>query len=220
MSVMVRSASASQSGFFGAIPMPGFFKKASRTSLNIEPITEQIRDVLVETEQLRLDELFVSHPGGRASAYPVDEVAAVEYIRQLLRVTQDEVLAAVDVAERTFFGWKQLGRRPRKSSTGKLWTAVEVLFYLQEAHPNVAGWFNDAPEAREAFEAGDFAGLAALELEWAARTYGTAGSVEVRPAHVESRMSTEQVAGQRKPALRPVRVDATKFKGHTRRRDD
>jgi hypothetical protein len=174
---MVSSLSNSESGFVQTFPR--FFQRASRTSINVKPVTERIREVLVESDGLDLEELVAEvHPCGRPETYPANEVAAVEFIRDLLRITQEEVLSAVGVADRTFFGWKQHGRRPRRTSTGNLWPAVEVLFYLQDAHPNLGGWFHDDSAARSMFAEGRFSDLANRELDWAMRTY----SVGPRPA--------------------------------------
>lgn len=219
MSVMVRSASISETGIFGMRPFPKLNRRASKTSINVAPITEQIRTVLVEFDELKMEDLVESHPVERPVGYPTDEVEAVEFIRGLLRVTQDDVLAAVGIASRTFHGWRQRGHRPRKSSTGSLWSATEVLFYLKDAHPNLAGWFHDSIEARERFAAGDFIGLADLELDWAVRSRGVPTVAVVSP-NVEEKFSAEQVRGGRGPALRPARVDATRLKGHARRYHD
>ena len=218
MSVMVQSVSSSQTGFIGTFPE--FYKRASRTSLNIGPITDRIRDVLAESDHMDLEVLLEVRPTGRPPLYPIDEVAAVEFIRDALRVTQDQVLAAVGVAERTYFGWKQHGRRARMSSTGGLWPAVEVLFYLADAHPNLAGWFQDTAEAQALFTAGDFKGLADLELDWALRTYGPQprrGAPEVLEAPPAEAVAEEKGTDRR---LSPVAVDTTDLRAHTHRRDD
>ena len=219
MSVMVRSASVSETGLFGFGTFPKLNRRASKTSINVEPVTEQIRMVLMEFDEFKLEDLFDTHVVERPAGYPADEVEAVEFIRGLLRINQDDVLAAVGIAPRTFHGWRQRGHRPRKSSTGALWSATEVLFYLKDAHPNLAGWFHDSAEARELFATGNFTGLADLELDWAVRSYG-APTARVAPPHVEEKLTTEQVRGKRGPALRPAPVDATKLKGHTRRDHD
>lgn len=218
MSVMVRSVAASQSGFVGTFPP--FYERVSRTSLNIAPIKELIRDVLAEFDELDIEELLDARPADRPATYPADEVAAVEFLRNSLRVTQDQVLAAVGVAQRTFFGWKQHGRRPRMSSTGSLWSAVEVVFYLSDAHPNLAGWFQNSPEAQQAFAGGNFDTLARLELDWAARTYGP--TVRRWAPDVVEQIPPDAVVAERGTARRltPVAVDTTNLRAHTRRRDD
>lgn len=218
MSVMVKSVTASQSGFIGTFPP--FYKRVSRTSLNIVPVRDRIRDVLAEFDEMDLEELMEVRPSDRPATYPADEVAAIEFVRDSLRVTQDQVLAAVGVAGRTFFGWKQLGRRPRVSSTGSLWSAVEVVFYLADAHPNLAGWFHDSPEAQQAFAAGEFDTLAHLELDWAARTYGP--TAHRRALDVVDHVPVENAAEERGTTRRlaPVAVDTTNLRAHTRRRDD
>lgn len=219
MSVMVRSRSLSETGFLGSWEFPKLNRRVSKTSINVEPITEQIRTVLIEFDELKLEDLFDVHVVERSVGYPADEIEAVEFIRGLLRITQDDVLAAVGIAPRTFHGWRRRGHRPRKSSTGALWSATEVFFYLKEAHPNLAAWFHDSSEARELFATGDFTGLADIELDWAVRNYG-APTVRTAPPHVEETVTANQVRGKRGPALRPARVDATKLKGHTRRDHD
>ena len=215
---MVQSVSSSQTGFIGTFPP--FYERASRTSLNVGPITDRIREVLAESDYMDLEELLEIRPVGRPPLYPVDEVAGVKFLRDALRVTQDQVLAAVGVAERTFFGWKQHGRRPRMSSTGSLWPAVEVVFYLAEAHPNLAGWFQDSGDAQALFASGDFKGLAHLELNWAVRTYGRQARRSA-PAMLETPpaqdVANEKLMGRR---LSPVAVDTTDLRAHTRRRDD
>lgn len=218
MSVMVQSAAASQTGFIGTFPP--FYERVSRTSLNIAPITDRIRDVLAEFDEMDLEQLLDVRPTGRPATYPADEVAAVDFLRDSLRVTQEQVLAAVGVAGRTFFGWKQLGRRPRMSSTGSLWSAVEVVFYLADTHPNLAGWFQDSPDAQQAFAAGEFGTLAHLELDWAARTYGP--TARRWAPDVVDRVPDETAAEERGTARRlaPLAVDTTDLRAHTRRRDD
>jgi len=45
--------------------------------------------------------------------FPEDSVEAVAFIASKLGVTQDEVLNATGIKERTYFGWRSSGHRPR-----------------------------------------------------------------------------------------------------------
>lgn len=169
MKLMTLPATAVDTGFVGRFP--DLYTRSARSTINVAAISDQIREVLADWDEIDLDAVLAEAPTGRPESYPVDEIGAVEFLRDLLRISQDRVLQAVGIAERTFFGWKQHGRRPRTSSTGLLWAAVEALYYLQESHPNLAGWFNDNIRAQELFAAGQFDKLVALELDWAVREY-------------------------------------------------
>jgi hypothetical protein len=107
--------------------------------------------------------------GSSALPYPMSPVEAVEFVRDILQVSQDSVLSAVGVKARTFFGWRtRTDSRPRSSSLGVLWAMADALYYLQNSHPNLASWYHANPAAQEAFAAGRVNRLVQLEHEWAA----------------------------------------------------
>lgn len=148
-------------------------KRRSRSYINRDFLDPRIGDVLEVWEgppatadavpQLRI----VAAPMVRE--YPQTAVDAVEFIRDLLDVSQDAVLASVGIQERTYFGWKSnRASRPRVSSLGKLWLMVEALFGLEPHRPNLAAWFHSTPEAQRAFASGDVSRLQLLELQAAA----------------------------------------------------
>lgn len=215
LSSMVRSASDTETGMFGDWTSLRLDRRASKTCLNVEAVTEQIRAVLAESDEMKLD----TPRDSRVAEYPADEVEAVKFIRQLLRVSQDDVLAAVGVAPRTFHGWRQRGHRPRKASTGALWEATESLFFLKNAHPNLAGWFHASEEARARFAAGDFAWLSDVGLDWAARNSGPPPLHGAR-VYLDDKFTAQEIRGKRGPALRPTRVRAASLKGLSRRDHD
>lgn len=97
--------------------------------------------------------------------YPQTVVKAVAYIKEALGISQNDVLKAVGIPPRTFFGWKKLLRNPRQSSLGVLWPMVQVISGLLQVHPNLAAWYNSTDEAQARFFAGDTNGLVLLELD-------------------------------------------------------
>lgn len=111
-------------------------------------------------------------PFDEVSEFPTDAVTAVGMISSRLNIAQDEVLRAVGVAERTFFGWRS-GHRPRSTSQGRLWPMVQVVGRLSNTHPNLAAWFHSNEAARAAFAAGDVNALVLAELNWAVRSMPT-----------------------------------------------
>lgn len=110
------------------------------------------------------------------AAYPQTAVEGVEYLADLLQISQDAVLRGTQVSERTFYGWKaNPDAKPRSASLGRLWPTVETLTYLAGSHQNLASWFHATPEAQEAFEAGHLNRLLQLELEWVSANAASLG---------------------------------------------
>lgn len=104
-----------------------------------------------------------------SSEFPVDSVEAVAFVVAKLGVTQEEVLNAAGIKERTFFGWRNGVHRPRASSEGQLWPMVQVVGRLSNIHDHLAAWFQSSRSAREAFNAGDLNALIAAEMDWSLR---------------------------------------------------
>lgn len=165
---------------FGIVgTFPAKFKRAASSTVNIDLIAGEIHDVLVAWEEMTASPVHspaTLHSGSGTPKtevrlrYPSTPVEAVEYVRGLLGVSQDAVLAAVGVAQRTFFGWKKTpSSRPRAASLGRLWLMVEALTHLQGSHPNLAAWIHSNPDAYRAFEAGQVNRLVQLEMEWVVR---------------------------------------------------
>lgn len=200
---------------------PPFAPRAAPSSINLRVVSGLVREVLAEWDQIDVDQVVPTAPAARPAGYPADEVSAVEFLRDTLRISQERVLASAGVAERTFFGWKQHGRRPRASSIGRLWAAVEAVYYLIGSHPNLAGWFADNPLAQDMFDAGQFDQFVQLELDWAIRTYG-ATPRSTPFSHLDDVEPTEGDRGSDEPETRRPRppmstVAPTSFNVNLRR---
>lgn len=223
MSLLMPHPRTNETGFIGTFPDPpqrGTIK--SFTSINVSAITEDIRNALADWEDLNLDDLLPTVPTGRPDTYPADEVAAVEFIADTLHLAAERVLVAVGIKPRTYYGWKEKTRRPRPSSIGSLWAAVESFYYLAESHPNLLAWFNDTPEAQNLFDNGQFEELARLEVDWVTRTYGPAPWL-VPYSHLDDIAAGPTTTGDDAPKrtpLNPVPVPTTNLKAQTRRTDD
>jgi len=130
------------------------------------PQTETITPAVVETlsEWGALPKVDVP-PEPRVVDPPTDPVDAVAYLVRVLQIPQEEVLEAVKVAPRTFFGWKTHGRTARPASLGCLWPMVQVMVSLDGSRRDLAAWFHSSPTARDRFAAGDPNGLASADAE-------------------------------------------------------
>jgi hypothetical protein len=95
--------------------------------------------------------------------YPRNASEAVEYIRNILQIPLDNVFAAVDIAARTYHGWKE-GRLPRQSSLGRLWSMAHAIQGIENVNPNITAWFQSSDKAKELFLTGDAEGLVRLEF--------------------------------------------------------
>lgn len=183
MTVTVHSSTTSPFDFLGTFPP--VFRRASESKFNAYLIDEKIRTVLGEwdfyasaADTLSVSEIATITPlAETTSPYPTDPVEAIRYIGSVLQISQDQVLDAVGIKERTYFGWKTQLRRPRPSSLGHLWSVVEALQYLRQSHPNLAAWFHASPQAQEFFAVGNIDGLVHLELDWALSTYNLSAQV-------------------------------------------
>lgn len=221
MRLMTAHPRADETGFIGRFPdlrQRGIIK--SNISINVTAITQDIRDALAEWENLDLDDLLPTVPIGRPDTYPSDEVAAVEFIEGALRIAADRVFAATGIKPRTYYGWRDGARKPRASSIGNLWSAVEALYYLAQSHPNLSGWFKDNIEAQELFDAGKFTELARLEVDWRARTYGPAPT-QAPYSHLDDIASgpTRRPGARRRAQVNPVPVPTTRIEARARRSD-
>ena len=100
---------------------------------------------------------------------PTTPVDAVDYVARVLQVRRERVLTASGIAERTFFGWKSDGRRPREGKVRTLWTWVQVLSRLRTSRPGIAMWFQSDDAAQAAFDQGDMNAFLAAEMHSALR---------------------------------------------------
>ncbi len=174
MTLTMPAQTADPFGIVGTFPAK--FRRVNTSTVNVDLVAQEIREVLTAWEEMTASPAHSSTSLDRNSGapgaeprlrYPSTPVAAVEYVRDLLGVSQDTVLAAAGVAERTFFGWKKTpNSRPRVASLGRLWLMVEALTQLQGSHPNLAAWIHSNPDAWRAFEAGQVNRLVQLEVEW------------------------------------------------------
>ncbi|MDT4994218.1 MAG: hypothetical protein QOH97_4110 [Actinoplanes sp.] len=157
------------SDFFGiAERVVGLFRRSSRTSLNVDAVSQDVGRVIAAWSDSPATTAATAKP---STAFPEDAAAAVEHIAELLGLSHERVISAVQVAPRTYYGWKTEGRRPRSQSLGRLWPMTEAIHFMAQAHPNLAAWFHGSPEAQACFDAGDAQALVQLELSWAMRTY-------------------------------------------------
>ncbi len=182
MSVMTFRPTADPFGIASTFPEKA--RRAAPSTLNLQLLDIPIREVLSSWDQLcdapldrwadvpRVPIINRSYPGTPAEAF--------DYVCDVLQVNRTEVFDAVDVQERTYYNWQNKpDTRPRTGSLGRLWPMVDALFHLQEAHPNIAGWYHATPAAQAAFKAGDINRLLQLELE-----YSNAHSVSLTVARV------------------------------------
>ncbi len=154
----------SLSGFGLEALLSKLLQKTSRTTL-IEPFVEPDVVSVIDAWDAGASATVDTRP------YPKDAVDAVEFIRDLLNVSLNDVFKATGVSERTFHGWKSRGHKPQAGSLGGLWPMADTLWYLANSHPNLEAWFHSSNEAKAAFGRGDSNQLALLEFDWAARTY-------------------------------------------------
>lgn len=202
MTVQMHVATSDPFGIMGTFPPK--MHRAATSTINIDVISERIRTVLRAWDKFstsapsRADAASVSFvliddsgvapvaetvavepvpvQAAPVRAYPQTAVEAVEYLADLLQVTQDAVLRGTQVNERTYYGWKSRpDAKPRAASLGRLWPTVEALTYLAGAHPNLAAWFHSTPAAQEAFDGGDLNRLLQLEVEWVSAIVATLG---------------------------------------------
>lgn len=142
------------------------FSRAAPSTMNFHIVDQRIADVLGEWVGVDADE-----PDDIAAAeadYPQSPVEAVRFLTQALQISQDQVLNAVNVAERSFFQWAAgTVTSPRPASLGRLWPMVEAVAPLRAAHPSLAAWFHSTPSAQEAFAAGRINDLLRIEFDWA-----------------------------------------------------
>jgi len=108
----------------------------------------------------------VIDPGALGNlTFPQNAVEAVEYLKNSVQLPRDQVLDAVGIAKRTFFGWgKAKTRLPRKKSLGELWPMVNTISGIRRVNPSFHTWFQNSTEAQRLFAAGDSDGLAMLDL--------------------------------------------------------
>lgn len=222
MSLLTAYSRTDETGFIGEFPDPmqrGAIK--SYVSINVSAITQDIRDAIADWEDLDLDALLPTVPIGRPDTYPADEIAAVEFIEEALRIAADRVFAATNIKPRTYYGWREGTRKPRASSVGSLWSAVEALYYLAQSHPNLSAWFKDNAQAQELFDAGRFAELARLEVDWLARTYGRTPP-QAPYSHLDDIDAgpIRHDGARLRAQINPVRVEIAHIMTRTRRTDD
>ena len=135
---------------------------------------------------------------------PTDPVEAVDYLTRALQLSQDEVLEAVGIAKRTFFGWKTKGRRPRTESLGRIWDMAQVVSGMDAGRADLLGWFKSTPSAQECFANGDANGLALLDAERSFRSDRTVKPT-YRPHVWEPEV--EEVRGPRRALVSESRPD-------------
>lgn len=138
-------------------------RRASRTALDRTTVTANVAEVLVAWD----GELALRAP---VRCFPNTATDAVGFIATTLGIPQGDVLSAVGIPSRTYFGWKT-GHQPRSRNLRKLWQMTEVIYYMVGAHPNLAAWFSSDKSAQKLFATGDANGLALLEFSWAINTY-------------------------------------------------
>jgi len=167
MSVMTPTATADIFGI--ADRFTSLFQRFSQTSVNTGVVSWDVSRVIT-----RWDDSVLEMPLDAATeeaSFPNEPVDAVNHIAWLLGLPHERVIAASQIAPRTYYGWKTGGRRARPQSLGRLWPLTEAIHFMARAHPNLAAWFDSNVEAQTLFDAGDVDGLIQLELDWALRTY-------------------------------------------------
>src|SRR5690242_12390574 len=118
MTVMVHSSTTSPFDFLGTFPP--LFRRVSESRINADLLDEEIRTILREwdADASAADNLIVAQTDPLSATvshelrYPSDPVEAVRYIGSVLQLPQVQVLDAVGIKERTFFGWQTQLRRP------------------------------------------------------------------------------------------------------------
>lgn len=165
-------------------------RRASRTALDRTTVTASVAEVLVAWD------------GGLPSLaperiFPNTATDAVSFIATTLGIPQGDVLSAVGIPNRTYFGWKT-GHQPRSRNLQKLWQMAEVVYYMSSAHPNLAAWFCSDETARELFASGDANGLALSEYSWAVKAYHAAPRLFAESDDVSIPTSAETRPRQRR----------------------
>jgi uncharacterized protein (DUF2384 family) len=173
MSVMTPTATADIFGI--ADGFATLFRRFSQTTVNVEVVSRDVGRVIAHWDDLLVQES--SDTTAEDAPFPNEPVDAVDHVARLLRLPHERVIAAVQIAPRTYYGWKTEGRRARPQSLGRLWPMTEAIHFMARAHSNLAAWFSSSAEAQTLFDAGDVDGLVQLELDWALRTYPTRSSV-------------------------------------------
>lgn len=140
---------------------------ASRTQVMPGGLAAEITEALKSWGS----ELAATPVDADTSTFPRDEVEAVDYLIEVLGISQKEALAAVRVPKRTYFGWRS-GRKPRGKAKAQVWAMVRVVVGLQAAHPHLRGWIHSTPRAMRALAAGDASALALADLDLAAAGEG------------------------------------------------
>jgi hypothetical protein len=194
------------------------FRKRSRTTFNVDIVAREIAEVLEawDAEDAQIADGLQTLP------YPSDPVSAIDFLRGALQVSQDDVLAALDIRERTFFGWKTKGHRPRPESLGRLWPMTQAVYYLSQSHPNLAAWFHTDDRAKISFENGDVDGLVQNELRWALKTYSTPARTAPEFGDGEGRDAEDDEEGavRSRNRISPTRVDEVSVRVKHRPGDD
>ena len=173
MSVMTATATAD---FYGiADSFANLFRRFSQTSVNVDVVSQDVGRVITDWDDLVLE--APSDAAVEDSPFPNEPVEAVNHVARLLGLAHERVIAAVQIAPRTYYGLKTGGRRARPQSLGRLWPMTEAIHFMARAHSNLAAWFNGNAKAQTLFDAGDVDGLVQLELDWALRSYPRRTSV-------------------------------------------
>jgi len=136
---------------------------ASRTQVMPDGLAAEIAEALRSWGS----ELAAAPVASDESPFPRDEVEAIDYLIEVLGISQKQALAAVRVPKRTYFGWRS-GREPRGKAKAQVWEMVRVVAGLQAAHPSLRAWIHSTPRAMRALTAGDASGLALTDLDLAA----------------------------------------------------
>jgi hypothetical protein len=200
------------------------FSRTAPSTVNFHIVDHLICDVLDAWGRSDTDNVadvdvaddVTADDGTMIEEYPQTPVDAVRFLARTLQISQDQVLAGVGVAGRSFFQWADGSvTRPRPASLGRLWPMVEAIAPLRHAHPNLAAWFHSTPAAQEAFAAGRINELLTIEFNWASansravtRPVGSFGdpangvdSVDDGEAHAgaDSRPATAKPGIRRRP---------------------
>lgn len=111
------------------------------------------------------DVVILNESAGETT-FPQSPVDAVKFLSDVLGRPKEQVLAAVGISHRTFFGWSSKSDRlPRKNSLGRLWPMVHAISGMREANSGFTAWFQSSGRAQELFDTGNYSALVALDFE-------------------------------------------------------
>src|SRR5438067_8974759 len=102
MSIMTPTATVDIFGI--ADRFVNLFLRFSQTSVNVDVVSRDVGMLITQWDGLLLE--TASAAAVEDAPFPNEPVDAVDHIAQVLRLPHERVIAAVQIAPRTYYGWK------------------------------------------------------------------------------------------------------------------